>query len=114
MKVRAFLFFSASLNTKRGHINFDTPSFPVQVVFDTKTFWLSQQRMAELFGVTVPNIVYHLQQIENSGEIHLSDAIKKILIPSDKWSGEVMMYNLDVVIAVGYRVNTARCRKCDA
>lgn len=88
--------------------------FPVQVVFDTKTFWLSQQRMAELFGVTVPNIVYHLQQIENSGEIHLSDAIKKILIPSDKWSGEVMMYNLDVVIAVGYRVNTARCRKCDA
>lgn len=86
----------------------------VQVVFDTKTFWLSQQRMAELFGVTVPNIVYHLQQIENSGEIHLSDAIKKILIPSDKWSGEVMMYNLDVVIAVGYRVNTARCRKCDA
>ena len=69
----------------------------VQVVFDTNTFWLSQQRMAELFGVTVPNIVYHLQQIDNSGEIHLSDAIKKFLIPSDKWSGEVMMYNLDVV-----------------
>ena len=62
--------------------------------------------MAELFGVTVPNIVYHLQQIEASGEIHLSDAIKKKLIPSDKWSGEVMMYNLDVVIAVGYRVNS--------
>ena len=78
----------------------------VQVVFDTNTFWLSQQRMAELFGVTVPNIVYHLQQIEASGEIHLSEAIKKILIPSDKWSGEVMMYNLDVVIAVGYRVNS--------
>ncbi len=78
----------------------------VQVVFDTNTFWLSQQRMAELFGVTVPDIVYHLQQIDASGEIHLSDAIKKILIPSDKWSGEVMMYNLDVVIAVGYRVNS--------
>ena len=57
----------------------------VQVIFDTNTFWLSQQRMAELFGVTIPNIVYHLQQIEASGEIHLSDAIKKILIPSDKW-----------------------------
>ncbi len=78
----------------------------VQVVFDTNTFWLSQQRMAELFGVTVPNIVYHLQQIETSGEIHLSDAIKKVLISSDKWSGDVMMYNLDVVIAVGYRVNS--------
>ena len=60
----------------------------VQVVFDTNTFWLSQQ------------------QIEQSGEIHLSDTIRKIRIPSDKWSGEVMMYNLDVVIAVGYRVNS--------
>ena len=78
----------------------------VQVIFDTDTFWLSQQRMAELFGVTVPTINYHLSQIEQSGEIHLSDAIRKILIPSDKWSGEVLMYNLDVVIAVGYRVNS--------
>ena len=78
----------------------------VQVIFDTNTFWLSQQRMAELFGVTVPTINYHLGQIEQSGEIHLSDAIRKILIPSDKCSGEVMMYNLDVVIAVGYRVNS--------
>lgn len=78
----------------------------VQVVFDTNTFWLSQQRMAELFGVTVPTINYHLDQINLSGEIHLSDAIRKIRIPSDKWSGEVMMYNLDVVIAIGYRVNS--------
>ena len=78
----------------------------VQIVFDTNTFWLSQQRMAELFGVTIPTINYHLDQIEQSGEIHLSDAIRKIRIPSDKWSGEVMMYNLDVVIAVGYRVNS--------
>ena len=78
----------------------------VQVVFDTNTFWLSQQRMAELFGVDVRTINYHIKQIEESGEIHLSDAIRKIWIPSDKWSGEVLMYNLDVVIAVGYRVNS--------
>lgn len=84
---------------KRGKVQ-------VQVIFDTNTFWLSQQRMAELFGVTVPDIIYHLQQIDASGEIHLSEATKKVLIPSDKWSGEVMMYNLDVVIAVGYRVNS--------
>ena len=83
----------------RGNVN-------VQVIFDTNTFWLSQQRMAELFGVTVPDIIYHLQQIDASGEIHLSEATKKILVPSDKWSGEVVMYNLDVVIAVGYRVNS--------
>ena len=47
-----------------------------------------------------------LQQIEDSGEIHLSDSIRKIRIPSDKWAGDVLMYNLDVVIAVGYRVNS--------
>ena len=62
--------------------------------------------MAELFGVTVPTINYHLDQINQSGEIHLSDAIRKILTPSDKWSENVAMYNLDVVIAVGYRVNS--------
>ena len=78
----------------------------VQVIFDTNTFWLSQQRMAELFGVTVPTINYHLGQIEQSGEIHLSDSIRKIRIPSEKWAGDVLMYNLDVVIAVGYRVNS--------
>lgn len=78
----------------------------VQVVFDSNTFWLSQQRMAELFGVTVPTINYHLDQIDKSGEIHLSDTIRKIRIPLDKWHGELLMYNLDVVIAVGYRVNS--------
>lgn len=78
----------------------------VQVVFDTNTFWLSQQRMAELFGTAISTINYHLSQINESGEIHLSEGIRKFRIPSDKWSGEVLMYNLDVVIAVGYRVNS--------
>ena len=78
----------------------------VQVVFDTNTFWLSQQRMAELFGVTQQNISYHLQQIDESGELHLSDGYKKYLYASDKWSENTAMYNLDVVIAVGYRVNS--------
>ena len=77
----------------------------VQVVFDTNTFWLSQQRMAELFGVSQQDISYHLQQIEDSGEIHLSEGYKKYLYGSDKWS-DAAMYNLDVVIAVGYRVNS--------
>lgn len=52
----------------------------VQVIFDTNTFWLSQQRMAELFGVTQQNISYHLSQIEESGEIHLSNTYKKFCI----------------------------------
>lgn len=50
----------------------------VSVLFNQETFWLSQQRMAELFGVTNADISYHLIQIENNGELHLSDCIKKI------------------------------------
>jgi len=79
----------------------------VDVIFNNETFWLSQQRMAQLFGVTFQDISYHLQQISDSGEIHLSECIKKILNPSDNSSVDYLtVYNLDVVIAVGYRVNS--------
>ena len=84
--------------TSTGNVN-------VNVLFNNGTFWLSQRRMSELFNVTIPDIVYHLKQIDESGEVHLSAAIKKILIPSDKWDEQgVILYNLDVIIAVGYRV----------
>lgn len=79
----------------------------VTVLFNNETFWLSQRRMSELFSVDVSTINYHLKQIGKSGEVHLSDAIRKIQIPSDKWDDQgVLMYNLDVIIAVGYRVNS--------
>lgn len=55
----------------------------VSVVFNNDTFWLSQKRMAELFGVAVSTINYHLNQINESGELQLSAAIRKIRIPSD-------------------------------
>ena len=76
----------------------------VSVLFSNENFWLSQQRMAALFNVTVQDISYHLIQIGESGEVQ---AIKKILIPSDNCDNAgVTMYNLDVIIAVGYRVNS--------
>jgi hypothetical protein len=79
----------------------------VSVVYNQETFWLSQKRMAELFGVTTQDISYHLIQINESGEVQLSAASKKILIPSDNCNEQgVLMYNLDAVIAVGYRVNS--------
>ena len=79
----------------------------VSVLFNQDTFWLSQQRMAELLGTAVSTINYHLKQIDESGEVHLSDAIRKIRIPSEQWEEQgVTLYNLDVVIAVGYRVNS--------
>lgn len=56
----------------------------------------STKNVRVIWWRTIPNIIYHLQQIDASGEIHLSDATKKILAPSDKWSGEVVMYNLSL------------------
>ena len=79
----------------------------VSVLFSNETFWLSQKRMSELFNVTIPDITYHLKQINDSGEVQLSAAIKKFLIPSDNCDEQgVLVYNLDAIIAVGYRVNS--------
>ena len=79
----------------------------VSVVYNDETFWMSQRRMSELFNVEINTINYHLKQIDESGEVHLSEAIRKIRIRSDKWDEEaLLMYNLDVIIAVGYRVNS--------
>ena len=79
----------------------------VTVLFSNDTFWLSQKRMSELFNVTIQDISYHLIQINESGELQLSTAIKKVLNPSDNCEGAgTIMYNLDAIIAVGYRVNS--------
>ena len=65
----------------------------VTVIYNNDTFWLSQKRMAELFDVSVPTINYHLQQIDESGEVHLSEAIRKIQIPSEKWTEGAIIAN---------------------
>lgn len=79
----------------------------VSVLFSNEDFWLSQRRMAELFNVAVSTINYHLSQIEESREVQLSEAIRKIRISSDNCEDAgTIMYNLDVIIAVGYRVNS--------
>jgi hypothetical protein len=63
--------------------------------------------MSELYNVTIQDISYHLIQINESGELQLSTAIKKILIPSDNCEDAgTILYNLDAIIAVGYRVNS--------
>ena len=55
----------------------------------------------------IQDISYHLIQINDSGELQLSTAIKKVLIPSDNCDEQgVLLYNLDAIIAVGYRVNS--------
>lgn len=82
----------------------------VEVVFNNETFWMSQKRMAELYNVDVRTVNYHLAQIFESGELQESATIRKIGIVQMEGDREVnrpqMLYNLDAIIAVGYRVNS--------
>jgi hypothetical protein len=82
----------------------------VEVIFSDETFWLSQKRMAELFGVEVHTVNYHLKEIFKSGELKEDSTIRKIRIVQREGnrdvSRDVDFYNLDAIIAVGYRVNS--------
>jgi hypothetical protein len=84
----------------------------VEVVFQEETFWLSQRRMSELFAVEVSTINYHIKEIYKSGELLEGATIRKFRIvqPEGERSvtRDVDLYNLDVIIGVGYRVNSLK------
>ena len=88
----------------------DGRNVPVEVTYWRETFWLTQQKMAELFNVTVPTINEHLKNIFSSGELTETSTIRKSRIVrqegSRQVSREISFYNLDAIIAVGYRVNS--------
>ncbi|MCL4492475.1 MAG: virulence RhuM family protein [Nitrospirae bacterium] len=87
----------------------------VEVIFSDETFWLSQKRMAELFGVEVNTINYHLKEIFKSEELQEDSTIRKIRIVQREGNRniarDVDFYNLDAIIAVGYRVNSRQATK---
>lgn len=82
----------------------------VEIIFHNETVWLPQKRMAELFGVDVSTINEHLKNIYKTGE--LEEAVTNGKFPIVQTEGnrevsrELNCYNLDVILAVGYRVNS--------
>lgn len=87
-------------------------SVRVEVHFENETFWLTQKRMGELFGVEVHTINYHLKEIFRSGELAEDPVIRKIRITAaDGKEYLTNFYNLDAVISVGYRVNSVQATK---
>ena len=84
----------------------------VQVVYSDDTIWATQKVIAELFDVTVPTINYHIKSVFESGELIRESTIRNFLIVQQEGEREVSrntdMYNLDVIISVGYRVNSVR------
>lgn len=82
----------------------------VDVFFKEETVWLTQKALAELFAVKVPAINKHLKNIFESGELNRKSTISKMEIVRTEGGREVAreveFYNLDAIIAVGYRVNS--------
>jgi hypothetical protein len=82
----------------------------VEVFFEEETFWLSQKRLADLFSVDVRTINEHLQNIYLTGELQKDSTVRKFRIVQREGnrdvSRDVDFYKLEVIIAVGYRVNS--------
>ena len=85
----------------------DTGDVKVEVLFSDETFWLTQKRIALLFDVDVRTINEHLKNIFKANELDENSVIRNFRITaSDGKNYPTNLYNLDAIIAVGYRVNS--------
>ena len=87
----------------------------VEVILSNETIWLTQQRMADLFDIDRTSISRHLRNIFKSNELDQKVVCTEIAhttqhgaIPGKTQTQSVKYYNLDAVISVGYRVNSAQ------
>ena len=84
----------------------------VEVLLAGETLWLTQKRMAELFGVGVPAVSKHLDNIYESGELQREATVSVLETVQQEGARQVTRkleyFNLDAVISVGYRVNSAQ------
>ena len=87
----------------------------IDVYFKDETFWLTQSAMAELFDVNTPAISKHLKNIYDEQELERSSTVSKMEIVQPEGSRMVNrmldFYNLDAIIAVGYRVNSKKATR---
>jgi hypothetical protein len=87
----------------------------IEVAIEDETVWLPLNRIAELFGTSKQNISYHLQNIYKEGELEREATVKEILTVQKEGDREVSRqleyYNLDAIISVGYRVNSAQATR---
>ena len=96
--------------------NMPEDSGKVQVIIKDETIWCTQKAMAQLFGVGVPAVSKHLKNIFEEGELSPKMTISKMETVINRGKrGEVNeqidFYNLDAIIAVGYRVNSIKATK---
>ena len=84
----------------------------VECILHDETIWLTQKRIAELFGVGVPAISKHLDNIYADGELVREATVSILETVQQEGSRQVKrkleFYNLDAIISVGYRVNSSK------
>lgn len=84
----------------------------MEMRYEEENIWLTQKMMATLYDVEIPTINYHLQKIFKDSELDIESTIRKFLIVQDegnrKVSRNIEHYNLQAIIAVGFKVNSAR------
>jgi len=79
----------------------------IEVIYNNETFWLSQKRMAELFGCSTDNISLHIKNIFKDKELDPNSVTEEISATADHGKNyNTKFYNLDAIIAVGYRINS--------
>lgn len=87
----------------------------VEVLIREETIWATQKMISQLFDVGVPAISKHLKNIFESGELEEDRTVSKMEIVRNEGSREVKrettFYNLDVIISIGYRVNSQKATK---
>lgn len=103
------------MNKELQFLIYNTPqeNIKIDVVVKDESIWLTQKAMASLFDVQVPAISKHLKNIFEEGELTLDTTVSKMEIVVNRgFRGEVLelvdFYNLDAIISVGYRVNSAK------
>lgn len=84
-------------------------SVEIEVRIEDETVWLTQAQMADLFNSTRNNVTLHISNIFKEGELEKNSVCKdSLLTASDGKSYKTVLYNLDVIISVGYRVKSKR------
>ena len=87
----------------------ENESVSTNVLYKDETFWMTQKNMGRLFDVNVPAISKHLKNIFDSEELDASAVISKMeTTAKDGKIYQTNFYNLDAIIAVGYRVNSKK------
>lgn len=84
----------------------------IEVFYTQESVWLTQKKMAELFDIEPNTITYHLKEIFSSNELDETSTTRKFRVVQNeggrKVERELNFYNLDVIISVGYRVNSVQ------